>query len=235
MQMINVNPALNTELMLKLIELKKKTLIKNIIEEENKFDPKYKTELCKKFQNTGHCPYGFKCRFAHGNEELIVKNQGANYKKKPCKTFQEKGYCPYGSRCSFQHDERKFSDINLSYYYLQLFLFKKLNIFPTVNYFTSSNGSKLINGRLPIFESITKCNNNGLNRYDFQKDIPENYKMRSIKTSSTKSNTSNEEERKKCLNKKELFLNNFNNGCQNIDKLRLRFNEVLLMTKLNKT
>ena len=94
MQMINVNPALNTELMLKLIELKKKTLIKNIIEEENKFDPKYKTELCKKFQNTGHCPYGFKCRFAHGNEELIVKNQGVNYKKSHVKHSKKKGTAP---------------------------------------------------------------------------------------------------------------------------------------------
>ena len=74
-----------------------------------------------------------------------------------------------------------------------------------------------------------------MNRYDFPKDIPENYNMRSSKTSSTKSNTSNEEERKKCLNKNKLFLNNLNNGCQNIDKLRFLFNEVLLMTKLNKT
>ena len=75
---MNIIPQLNTELMLKLVEVNKKSLIKNIIEEENKFDPKYKTELCKKFQNTGHCPYGFKCRFAHGKDELITKTQGAN-------------------------------------------------------------------------------------------------------------------------------------------------------------
>ena len=48
---------LNTELMLKLVEVNKKSLIKNIVEEENKFDLKYKTELCKKFQNKGYCPY----------------------------------------------------------------------------------------------------------------------------------------------------------------------------------
>ena len=30
---------------------------------ENKVDPKYKTEICKKFQSTGKCPYGEKCIF----------------------------------------------------------------------------------------------------------------------------------------------------------------------------
>lgn len=27
---------------------------------------KYKTELCKKYEEKGLCPYGLKCRFAHG-------------------------------------------------------------------------------------------------------------------------------------------------------------------------
>jgi len=27
--------------------------------------PKYKTEVCKKFSNTGNCPYGNRCRFIH--------------------------------------------------------------------------------------------------------------------------------------------------------------------------
>ena len=172
MQMMNLNPSLNAELMLKLVELKKNSIIKNIIEEENKFDPKYKTELCKKYQNTGKCPYGFKCRFAHGKEELITKAQGINYKKKPCKTFHEKGYCPYGSRCSFRHDERKFSELCFSYYYLQLFLFKKYNFYPTTNYL-SQKGSKLINGRLPIFESFTQNLNNSINYFESSKDLCE--------------------------------------------------------------
>lgn len=237
MQMMNVNPNLNAELMLKLVELKKKTLIKNIIEEENKFDPKYKTELCKKFQNTGHCPYGFKCRFAHGNEELIVKNQGANYKKKPCKTFQEKGYCPYGSRCSFQHDERKFSEVNFSYYYFQLFLFKKFNFFPSINYTITTNGSKLIKGRLPIFESITLNNNNRTYILDYSKDIFDKYNMERRNSSNTKSNNfhySNEDEKKNCLNN-ELYLNNIlkNNLCQFNKKLNFKLDE-LLITRPNK-
>ena len=27
---------------------------------------KFKTELCKTFSTNGYCPYGKKCRFAHG-------------------------------------------------------------------------------------------------------------------------------------------------------------------------
>ena len=198
--MMNIIPQLNTELMLKLVEVNKKSLIKNIIEEENKFDPKYKTELCKKFQNTGHCPYGFKCRFAHGKDELIMKTQGTNYKKKPCKTFHEKGYCPYGSRCNFRHDERKFSEISFSYYYLQLFLFKKSNFYPSINYLCPK-GSKLINGRLPIFENITKNLNNDLNQFESSNDLVEINNIERTNSSSTMS-ASNEEERKKSFNNK---------------------------------
>ena len=203
MQMMNLNPSLNTELMLKLVELKKNSIIKNIIEEENKFDPKYKTELCKKFQNTGKCPYGFKCRFAHGKEELIAKSQGLNYKKKPCKTFHEKGYCPYGSRCSFQHDERKFSELCFSYYYLQLFLLKNNNFYSSISYL-NENKSQLINGRLPVFESFTQNLNNCSNQSESSNDLYEIGRTDSISTTSI---TSNEEERKKSLNY-EIYFDN---------------------------
>ena len=155
--MINYN-AFNNDLLYKLVKLvefnKKSSLI---IEEENKVDAKYKTELCKKFQSTGKCPYGYKCRFAHGKEELISKLQGLNYKKKPCKTFNEKGYCPYGSRCSFKHDERAFSETSFSYFYLQLFLFKTYNFLPSRKNFYSER-SILLYRRLPIFESLSQKN-----------------------------------------------------------------------------
>ena len=62
-------------------------LYKKLIEEEHRKDPKYKTELCQKYMETGNCPYGIKCRFAHGKKELISKIIGINYKKKPCKKF----------------------------------------------------------------------------------------------------------------------------------------------------
>ena len=40
------------------------TLIEKMIKEQNLLQQNYKTELCKKFQSTGYCPYGEKCRFS---------------------------------------------------------------------------------------------------------------------------------------------------------------------------
>ena len=128
----------------------------NMIKEKNIIDQKYKTEICKKFQSIGNCPYGNKCRFAHGEQELIMKPKGKNYKKIPCKSFFEKGYCPYGSRCNFRHYEKDFSEINYSYYYFQLFLITKYNSNNrSSRNFLHSIGSNLINDRLPVFKSIT--------------------------------------------------------------------------------
>ena len=127
-----------------------------MIKEENNLDPKYKTEICKKFQSIGNCPYGDKCRFAHGKQELMTTFKGKNYKKIPCKTFFKKGYCPYGSRCNFLHNEKDFSEINYSYYYFQLFLITKYNSNNrSSRNFLHSIGSNLINDRLPVFKSIT--------------------------------------------------------------------------------
>ena len=93
-------------------------------------------------------------RFAHGKGELITKIPGANYKKEKCKSFHERGYCSYGTRCQFRHDERKFKDINISYFYLQLFLFKYFGLFKSKRYYFEKNTS-LINKRLPYFETLT--------------------------------------------------------------------------------
>ena len=120
--MINYN-ALNNDLlfkMVKLVEFNKNSSLKNLIEEENKVDTKYKTELCKKFQSTGKCPYGHKCRFAQGKEELICKLQGLNYKKKPCKTFYF--YLKY---ITFYHLEKTFIQIEV-FFYMEGFQFLKV-------------------------------------------------------------------------------------------------------------
>lgn len=136
-------------------------LSSNIIQENEEiiFDPKYKTELCQKFENTGKCPYGTKCRFAHGKEELIIKQQNINYKRKPCKSFSEKGYCNYGSRCCFRHDERTFLETNFSFYYLRLFLFKFTSFLDEFIIFNPNTKMKCIN-RLPIFKEITNNDKN---------------------------------------------------------------------------
>jgi len=36
-------------------------------------EEKYKTEICKNYEMDHFCPYGNKCRFAHGKGELKLK------------------------------------------------------------------------------------------------------------------------------------------------------------------
>uniref|UniRef100_A0A672Z4L2 mRNA decay activator protein ZFP36 n=1 Tax=Sphaeramia orbicularis TaxID=375764 RepID=A0A672Z4L2_9TELE len=67
---------------------------------------RYKTELCRGFQETGSCKYGSKCQFAHGEDELRGLYRHPKYKTEPCRTFYNFGYCPYGSRCHFIHEEK---------------------------------------------------------------------------------------------------------------------------------
>ena len=213
MQMINLTNAFNNDLVSKIVEFNKNySILKNIIEEENKFDPKYKTELCKKFQSTGKCPYGHKCRFAHGKEELLSKTQGVNYKKKLCKTFYDKGYCPYGSRCNFRHDERKFSEISFSYFYLQLFLFKQYNFMPSRKSFYSNN-SKLLNERLPIFETLSINKNEDIDKNTFPKEKYNTETNDKNNSFSTISNTSNEE----IEQKKYVYNDSILSGLKNDD------------------
>ena len=152
-------------------------------EKDTKQAPKYKTELCKTFQSTGKCPYGHKCLFAHGKNELIIKQQSQNYKKKPCKSFNEKGFCLYGSRCNFIHNEKKIENTIFSYYYLQLFINKNFVYDESFNFSTP-----LLNGRLPIFENIT----NG--KFECEKmQISSFSKIRGKERSSSMSTNSNEE------------------------------------------
>jgi len=77
----------------------------------------YKTEMCRKWVETGKCKYGKKCQYAHGYHELrnVVRHQKVSqnffpkiffqYKSKLCKNFHETGICPYGKRCNFIHNQ----------------------------------------------------------------------------------------------------------------------------------
>ncbi|XP_029923632.1 mRNA decay activator protein ZFP36 isoform X1 [Myripristis murdjan] len=67
---------------------------------------RYKTELCRGFQESGSCKYGSKCQFAHGEAELRGLYRHPKYKTEPCRTFYNFGYCPYGTRCHFIHEEK---------------------------------------------------------------------------------------------------------------------------------
>ena len=121
----NLDRMMGQELLLKYIELEKNyLLLKSQLEEKSNPSQKYKTELCKKYQISG--------------------------------------YCPYGNRCKFQHDERKFKDVNFSYFYFRMFL---------LNYFGFLKNNKkfqektkiLFNKRLRVFENIVQSNTQNAN------------------------------------------------------------------------
>lgn len=75
---------------------------------------RYKTELCRPFEENGACKYGEKCQFAHGYHELRSLSRHPKYKTEPCRTFHTIGFCPYGPRCHFIHnaEERRQAPAN---------------------------------------------------------------------------------------------------------------------------
>jgi len=75
---------------------------------------RYKTELCRPYEENGSCKYGDKCQFAHGRAELRPVARHPKYKTDLCKTYHTTGLCPYGPRCHFIHndDERHLNELN---------------------------------------------------------------------------------------------------------------------------
>lgn len=63
----------------------------------------FRTELCNKWQETGSCPYGEHCQFAHGIAELRPVIRHPRYKTEICRMILAGGTCPYGHRCHFRH------------------------------------------------------------------------------------------------------------------------------------
>ncbi|XP_010108899.2 zinc finger CCCH domain-containing protein 14 [Morus notabilis] len=63
----------------------------------------FKTELCNKWQQTGACPYGEHCQFAHGITELRPVIRHPRYKTEICRMVLSGERCPYGHRCHFRH------------------------------------------------------------------------------------------------------------------------------------
>ncbi|ODQ63256.1 hypothetical protein NADFUDRAFT_53528 [Nadsonia fulvescens var. elongata DSM 6958] len=73
----------------------------------------YKTEPCVayaqslKTKRVGKCPYGDKCQFAHGPEELrsVAETlRPQNYRSKRCVNWAKYGVCVYNDRCCFRHE-----------------------------------------------------------------------------------------------------------------------------------
>jgi hypothetical protein len=104
----------------------------------------YKTEMCKNWEKSKSCPYQKKCKFAHGREEMQMKDKekNPNYKRKDCIGFFKYWNCSYGRRCCNKHDERKFNDSENNHFNV-LVMLKLVN--PNIN-------SKK---RLHIFSQIT--------------------------------------------------------------------------------
>uniref|UniRef100_UPI0037E72CFC mRNA decay activator protein ZFP36L1 n=1 Tax=Semicossyphus pulcher TaxID=241346 RepID=UPI0037E72CFC len=73
---------------------------------------RYKTELCRTFEESGTCKYGAKCQFAHGLDELRGLSRHPKYKTEPCRTFHTIGFCPYGARCHFIHNADEMQGAN---------------------------------------------------------------------------------------------------------------------------
>ena len=67
---------------------------------------RYKTELCRAYEERGQCRYGDRCQFAHGAGELRATQRHPKYKTELCRTYHTSGYCPYGARCHFVHNGR---------------------------------------------------------------------------------------------------------------------------------
>lgn len=120
-------------------------------------DAKFKTEMCKNWEKDGSCPYNNKCRFAHGKNELMVKEKNASFHKiKDCYTFFRYGYCLYGRRCCYRHDERSINIIQRSY---------SLEVLVQILKIISLNYQGLMKvpprRRLQVFQTLTDDTNKG--------------------------------------------------------------------------
>jgi len=74
------------------------------IHNKNYQESRYKTELCRHWQESGTCPHGMQCLFAHGLNELKpFRGRHRKYKTQLCKAFHSEGFCSFGPRCSYIH------------------------------------------------------------------------------------------------------------------------------------
>jgi len=74
------------------------------INNKNYQESRYKTELCRHWQENGTCPHGLQCLFAHGLNELKpFRGRHRKYKTQLCKAFHSDGFCSFGPRCSYIH------------------------------------------------------------------------------------------------------------------------------------
>ena len=61
------------------------------------------TELCRNWEKEGSCPYGVKCQFAHGMDDLRAAGHHPRFRTEFCRSFAVNGTCRFGPRCRFVH------------------------------------------------------------------------------------------------------------------------------------
>lgn len=145
-----------TEAKQRKLKLKKNAMEPVDIDYEKKIDPKFKTEMCKSWVDSGFCVYGNKCRFAHGREEIFERQIiNSKYKQKNCQSFHTLGYCNYGVRCHFKHNERKLDQIETPHYLFKLLTSNFTNLFSKDQY-KLKNQNVVPISRLNAFVRITE-------------------------------------------------------------------------------
>jgi hypothetical protein len=76
------------------------------IHNRNFQESRYKTELCRHYEESGDCPHGQQCLYAHGQQELVpFRGRHRKFKTQLCKAFHCEGFCSFGPRCSYIHSK----------------------------------------------------------------------------------------------------------------------------------
>lgn len=120
------------------------------VTEDSESDPKqtikFKTEMCKNWVEKGKCSYSIRCKFAHGEHELVKasndKKDEEEYKTKMCTAYNKKHYCPYGVRCLFIHEAKTAQDFQENYFGKSLIMDFEAR-------------QQVSRKRLPVFESLS--------------------------------------------------------------------------------
>lgn len=73
---------------------------------------RYKTELCRAFDEGILCKFGSGCTYAHGFGELRPVPRHPKYKTDMCRTYHTVGFCCYGARCHFVHNPEEAAGVS---------------------------------------------------------------------------------------------------------------------------